>query len=970
MTDDTLVDQPHPGSSSRVAAVAGGLLALALLSGLWSIVATHLSNSRVDGAKETVVGLERLLSSVKDLETGLRGFILTGNDAYLAPYDAAIQHLDSEFQALQGLDVDLPKLRAMVEDRKTSAAATIVQYRTEGPDAAIAHVRTGVGKTAMDRLRGFVHDQQVDAAEVIRSTLDRDRVVLWPFEAVALLSMLAAFALMARLAARRRREQAAGNALLQGVLDHAPVGLGFLDETLHVRHMNRALSTMSDRALSAAVGMSIWDVLPQMREALEPRLKQVVEGGRPVPNIEISAGSNLRADQTRDYQVTFYPIRSNDSRRRVEGVGLVASDVTVRKRSERRMQESEQRFRSLTEASAAIVWTADHDGAFEDIQPEWAEFTGQDRDAYRSLGWIDAVHPEDRATTRDAWIAALASGSRYVIEHRLRRADGVFRHMDVTAVPIVDETGRLREWVGQHNDITDRKLAEHELSAAKDAAESANRAKSAFLANMSHELRTPLSAVIGYSEMMEEEVEELGEASLLADLGKVKSNARHLLSLINDVLDLSKIEANRMDTYAETVAVAELMGEVAMTVEGLVKQKGNTLLLDLGENLGTMRTDVVKLRQCLFNLIGNAAKFTENGRIVLAVRRHGEGSDGLMTFEVRDSGIGMTDDQVSRLFQRFAQADETTTRKFGGTGLGLAITRAFARLLGGDVAVASRSGEGTTFTITLPATMTEIREGENLAPTRQGLASGEKAAVLVIDDDAAQRDLTVRFLERQGFTAMSAPDGAAGLELARLHPPRAILLDVMMPQMDGWSVLNALKADPNLAAVPVIMVTFVDERMLSTTLGAVDLVNKPVDWDRLKSVLDRLREAEGEVLVVDDDAGVRERLRIMLERSGWTVGEASNGEEALQRVMHGPPRAILLDLTMPVMDGFAFLHALRETPGCGDIPVIVFSARDISAADREQLRDADRIMSKTVSLRDLTGELRVLAPPEGDAVEA
>ncbi len=195
MTDDTLVDQPHPGSSSRVAAVAGGLLALALLSGLWSIVATHLSNSRVDGAKETVVGLERLLSSVKDLETGLRGFILTGNDAYLAPYDAAIQHLDSEFQALQGLDVDLPKLRAMVEDRKTSAAATIVQYRTEGPDAAIAHVRTGVGKTAMDRLRGFVHDQQVDAAEVIRSTLDRDRVVLWPFEAVALLSMLAAFAL-------------------------------------------------------------------------------------------------------------------------------------------------------------------------------------------------------------------------------------------------------------------------------------------------------------------------------------------------------------------------------------------------------------------------------------------------------------------------------------------------------------------------------------------------------------------------------------------------------------------------------------------------------------------------------------------------------------------------------------------------------------------------------------------------------
>ena len=970
VTDDTLDDKAHPGSSSRAALVAGGLLALALLSGLWSVFASHQSSQRIDRAKDTVVELERLLSSVKDLETGLRGFILTGNDAYLAPYQTAIQHLEPEFQALQGLDVDLPKLRAMVEDRKVSAASTITQYRTEGQDAAIAHVRTGVGKAAMDQLRGFVHDQQVAAAAAIQATLSRDRIVLWPFEILAVASIVAAFALIASLAARRRREQAAANALLQGVLDHAPVGLGFLDETLHVRHMNRALSTMSDRALSAAVGMSIWEVLPQMREALEPRLKQVVEGGRPVPNIEISAGSNLRADQTRDYQVTFYPIRSNDSRRRVEGAGMVASDITVRKRSERRLKESEQRFRSLTEACAAIVWTASHDGTFEEIQPEWAAFTGQEIEAYRGLGWIDAVHPEDRARTGEVWAAALAAGSRYVVEHRLRRADGDFRHMDVTAVPIVDESGTLREWVGQHNDITDRKLVELELSAAKEAAESANRAKSAFLANMSHELRTPLSAVIGYSEMMEEEVEDLGEAGLLVDLGKIKSNARHLLSLINDVLDLSKIEANRMDTYAETVEVAALMGEVAGTVEGLVRQKNNVLQLDLAEDLGTMRTDVVKLRQCLFNLIGNAAKFTENGRIVLAARRHGAGAGGLLTFEVRDSGIGMSDEQVSRLFQRFTQADETTTRKFGGTGLGLAITRAFARLLGGDVAVTSHLGQGTTFTITLPATMSEIQEGETPPTARHGPVSGEHAAVLVIDDDPAQRDLTVRFLERQGFTAMTAADGPAGLDLARRHPPRAILLDVMMPQMDGWSVLNALKADPKLAAIPVIMVTFVDERMLSTTLGAVDHVNKPVDWDRLKSVLDRLREAEGDVLVVDDDPGVRERLRIVLERSGWTVGEAGNGEEALQRVMHGPPRAILLDLTMPVMDGFAFLHALREKPGCSEIPVIVFSARDISAADREQLRDADRIMSKTMSLRDLTGELRVLAPPEGQSAEA
>ena len=376
-----------------------------------------------------------------------------------------------------------------------------------------------------------------------------------------------------------------------------------------------------------------------------------------------------------------------------------------------------------------------------------------------------------------------------------------------------------------------------------------------------------------------------------------------------------------------------------------------------------MRTDAVKLRQCLFNLLGNAAKFTENGRVTLAVRRDGAGPEASIAFAVRDTGIGMSEEQLGRLFQRFTQADETTTRKFGGTGLGLAITRAFARLLGGDIAVESTPGEGTVFTVTLPATMPETVR-EEAAAADHGPVPTEHAGVLVIDDDAAQRDLMMRFLERQGFSAMAAADGASGLEMARTHLPRAILLDVMMPKMDGWSVLTALKADPKLAAIPVVMVTFVDERALSATLGAVDLVNKPVDWDRLKAVLDRLREAEGEVLVVDDDVGVRERLRSVLERAGYSVGEAGDGEEALRRVMHGRPRAILLDLTMPVMDGFAFLHALRERPGCADIPVIVFSARDISAADREQLRDADRIMSKTVSLKDLTGELRALAPPE------
>ncbi len=965
MNDDTPAEQASHARLSRPAILAGLLLTVAVVSGLWSLVEARRSAVAVDRAKETVIGLERLLSSVKDLESTQRAFLLTGEEVYLASYDVALRSIDPELQALDGLDIDFAAIKALVDDRRDAAARTVTQFQASGAGSAVATIRSGVGKAAMDRLRAFVSDAQDRAGTAIETQKRHDRVALLPFQLLTLLATLAAIAMVGWLAARRRNEHRAATALFEGVLDHAPVGLGFLDATLHVRHMNRSLSTMSERALSASVGASIWDVLPHLRAPLEARLRQVVEGGRPIPNIEVRAGD----EKPRDYQVTFYPIRSAEGARRVEGAGMVVSDITVRKRTEMRLRDSEERFRTLTGASAAIVWTASRDGAMEPPQAEWAAFTGQTPEDYRNGGWLDAVHPEDRESTLDEWSVSVAARSRYGVEHRLRRADGLWRHMDVAAVPILDEEGDVKEWVGQHTDITERKLGELELSAAKDAAEAANRAKSAFLANMSHELRTPLSAVIGYSEMMEEELEDAGQPQLLGDLRKIESNARHLLSLINDVLDLSKIEANRMDTFAETVDVAALMRDVAMTVEGLAKAKNNDLVLDLADDLGTMRTDAVKLRQCLFNLLGNAAKFTENGGITLEVRREGAGPDGTLVAAVRDTGIGMTAEQVGRLFQRFAQADETTTRKFGGTGLGLAITRAFARLLGGDIVVESVPGEGTAFTMTLPATMPETTPEEAPAQS-QGPLSVEHSGVLVIDDDAAQRDLMVRFLERQGFTAITAADGASGLAMARQHLPRAILLDVMMPKMDGWSVLTALKADPRLAAIPVVMVTFVDERTLSSTLGAVDLVPKPVDWDRLKSVLDRLREAEGDVLVVDDDPGVRERLRTVLERSGYTVGEAGDGAEALRRVAHGPPRAILLDLTMPVMDGFAFLHALRERPGCRDIPVIVFSARDISSAEREELRDADRIIAKTASLKELTGELRALAPPEGEVAEA
>ena len=504
----------------------------------------------------------------------------------------------------------------------------------------------------------------------------------------------------------------------------------------------------------------------------------------------------------------------------------------------------------------------------------------------------------------------------------------------------------------------DAEAAKADAEAAREAAEDANRAKSAFLANMSHELRTPLSAVIGYSEMLEEQAEETGDAVTLADLGKIKSNAKHLLGLINDVLDLSKVEANRMDTYAEDFDVAGFARDAASTVEALMRRKSNTLSLDLGADLGAMHTDATKLRQCLFNLLSNAAKFTENGRIVLHLRRERVADLDWIQLSVEDQGIGMTPEQVGRLFERFSQADETTTRRFGGTGLGLALSRAFAQLLGGDIAVDSTEGVGTTFTLRVPAILPDrVAEPDAAAETEE---TREEAGdlILVVDDEASQRDLTRRFLARQGFSVRTAADGVTGLALARELKPRAILLDVMMPAMDGWSVLAALKADPATAGIPVVMVSFVAERAVGALMGAADTVPKPVDWSHLKDVMDRFHDAGGDVLIVDDDPDVRHRLRTVLERNGRSVQEAADGAEALKHVVENPPHVILLDLTMPVMDGFTFLHRLRETPGCADIPVVVLSARDIDAAERTRLAAADIVLRKDqASLRDLAAEV-------------
>ncbi len=492
----------------------------------------------------------------------------------------------------------------------------------------------------------------------------------------------------------------------------------------------------------------------------------------------------------------------------------------------------------------------------------------------------------------------------------------------------------------------------HEIEDKRRELEVAGQHKSQFLANMSHELRTPLNAIIGYSEILQEEVVGLGQEGLVPDLKKVESAGRHLLGLINDILDLSKVEAGKMDVLLEDVDIVPLLDEVHALIVPLSEKNGNVLDLRPANDLGIMRTDRTKLKQSLLNILSNASKFTENGRLTLLAERF-EADRPMVRFAITDTGIGMTEEQVGRLFQAFSQADASTTKKYGGTGLGLAISRQFCQLLGGDITVASKPGEGSTFTITLPVSSDVPAQIKPAGAPRIAATATDTATVLIVDDDAAARELLTASLKNAGYRLVHATSGAEALELARTIRPDAITLDVMMPKPDGWDVLTALKADSELCDIPVVMVTVAPERGIGLSLGAVDVLTKPVDRARLTALIHRLVRRKGPVLIVEDDADTSEIMRHTIEKLGIAVAETANGRRALSWLgEHEPPAAILLDLMMPEMDGFEFLDAIAGRADWREIPVIVVTAKQLTAAERERLlRQARKVMQKATTTK-------------------
>ena len=782
--------------------------------------------------------------------------------------------------------------------------------------------------------------------------------------------------------------------LLRTLMDNVPDLIYFKDTEGRFIRGNKALANrfgVGDPA--EVVGKTDFDFFTEehARQAWDDE-RAVMESNQPV------VGKEEKETWGRGHvswvSTTKLPFRDKDGH--VVGTFGISRDITAWKRAEQALRQGEERFRSLIEATVAIVWNTPASGKFETEQPGWSAFTGQTFDQLKDWGWLDAVHPEDRPHTARVWSAAVASRCVYQVEHRLRRHDGEYRHMLVRAVPILAEGGEIREWVGVHTDIDAEKQAEAAMREAKEAAEAASRAKSEFLANMSHEIRTPLNGIIGMAELAldTELTPEQREY-----LGMVKLSADHLLTVINDILDFSKIEAGKLDLDLVDFDLRDTLDDTVATLAMRAHKKG----LELADHVAADVPDALwgdphRLRQVVVNLIGNAIKFTERGEVVLRVElRSRTDEEVCLHFAVSDTGIGIAPDQQQKLFKAFSQADTSTTRKYGGTGLGLAISASLVQMMGGEIWLESQAGQGSTFHFTArfgPARAPVAR------PARAEPAHVHGLPVLVVDDNATNRRILEEMLTNWGMRPTVVEGGREALAaLEQAHgagsPFALVLLDAMMPEMDGFTLAERIRRDPEPMGSTLMMLSSANRREDAARcreLGVSTYLTKPIRQSTLldaimtslgasASVEDRTAALAGHPtpaggrrtlrLLLAEDNAVNQRLAVsLLEKRGHQVVVAENGREALDALDGLPFDAVLMDVQMPEMDGFEATAAIRarEAVTGAHTPIIAMTAHALKG-DRDRCLEAgmDAYVSKPLRPQELFEVLAGLVTAHDDA---
>ncbi|MCV6636853.1 response regulator [Candidatus Albibeggiatoa sp. nov. NOAA] len=621
----------------------------------------------------------------------------------------------------------------------------------------------------------------------------------------------------------------------------------------------------------------------------------------------------------------------------------------------------------ILETAGDGICGLDLDGYVSFINPAGAEMLGYEVEELIGVEAHDTFHHTkidgDLCPICDCHIfKAVNEGYLYQDDDDIFwRKDGSFFPIEYKVVPLYEDD-EITGAVLTFNDITEHKKSEQTLQQAKEEAEQANFAKSCFLANMSHELRTPLNAIIGYSEILEDDIKDEIECNALSeqkseslsDLNKIQDSAKHLLHLINDILDVSKIEAGKMTLFNETFDAVALVQEVLSVVHPLIEQKNNTLEVAFPSQAVDLFADQTKVRQILLNLLSNAGKFTENGTVKLSISIETVENKQWGIFSVIDTGIGLTSEQQSKLFEAFTQADVSTTRKYGGTGLGLTISEHFAGMMGGFIEVKSQINMGSTFSLHLPLHVgqEQVAQAQTAIVEHPPETPSEKpTTVLVIEDDANIRELLQRYLNNLGHQTLLAENGIKGIQLAEQYQPDAITLDVMLPEKDGWSILSELKSHPKVSDIPVIMLSVMDDKTIGYSLGVSDYLVKPINQEQLAATLNKYLPnptTSSRILVVEDHKVTREMMEYVLTKAGWQVDLAENGQLALDIMAKQTPSLILSDLMMPEMDGFEFIEHLRENPSWAAIPVIVLTAKELMAEDRARLNQgAQKVFQKS-----------------------
>lgn len=658
-------------------------------------------------------------------------------------------------------------------------------------------------------------------------------------------------------------------------------------------------------------------------------------------------------------------------------VGIVR-DQTERTQSEHALTNAQVKLQGVFNSVIDGIVIIDAKGTVDAFNPAAESIFGYEEQEVIGEN-VKVLMPEPYRGEHDGYLHNHATtGENKIIgigrEVTGRRKDGTLFPMDLAVSPM--QVSGKPMFVGLVRNISTRKQSEKELKLAKFTAESANRMKSEFLANMSHELRTPLNAIIGYSELLKEEAEDDGNTDIVQDLNRIHTAGNHLLKLINDVLDLAKIEAGRVELVHEQVSVSALLQELDLLIRHQMDKNANRFEVICDEDINNITSDSSRLRQILLNLLSNAAKFTSKGQVTLAVKREQQRGVEYLAFSVSDSGIGMTPEQLDKVFIPFVQADATTTRQFGGTGLGLAICKDLCHIMGGTIDASSEAGKGSTFTVHIPVDSSSLLtpnsgEKEPLAGNAMAMdissySSGnhmqEGECVLVIDDDYETRNLMIRTLEKDGFGVVAVSNGPEGIALAIKLKPLSIILDIMMPEMDGWEVLRILRASPETANIPIIINTIADEQQRAEEEGVTAYLSKPLKKTELLGLLNELapQQQSADVLVVEDEADIRELLVRQLATIGWSARTCENGLAALHDVKQTMPDIILLDLMMPKMDGFEFLAQLRKLPTGRKVPVVILTAKDISEQEDAFLNGSAQLVIRKGDLKNIADLLPIV----------